>query len=153
LNRQEQIYSIIFKNYFSDWGSMMQVKELLLDKKEPVTIKRHDSIESAMRLLIDNKIGSLIVVDSDAKPIGIVTERDIFHLAFRYRGDMMDMRIGENMSENLVTGSPEDDIDKIADLISINKIRHIPIMENDKLTGIISIRDIVQARVENIIAD
>ncbi|MEE9443264.1 MAG: CBS domain-containing protein [candidate division Zixibacteria bacterium] len=131
----------------------MQIKELLKNKKPPVTIKHRDTIESAMRILIDNKIGSLIVVDADKKPIGIITERDIFHLAFRYRGDMMDMRIGDHMSGNLVMGSPDDDIDKIADLISANKIRHIPIMDNDELTGIISIRDIVQARAESIIAD
>lgn len=137
----------------SDWGTIMQVKDLLQKKKPPVTVKRRDTIELAMRLLIDNKIGSLIVVGKDKKPVGIITERDIFHLAFRYRGDMMDMHIGDNMSGNLVMGSPEDDIDKIAELISVNKIRHIPIMENDMLTGIISIRDIVQARAESLVAD
>ncbi|MFH1700134.1 MAG: CBS domain-containing protein [Candidatus Zixiibacteriota bacterium] len=131
----------------------MQVKDLLQNKTPPITARHRDTIESAMRLLIDNKIGSLIVVDADEKPIGIITERDIFHLAFRYRGDMMDMRVGDFMSENLVLGKPEDDINHIADLISANKIRHIPILDNGELTGVVSIRDIVQARAESTLAD
>lgn len=126
----------------------MKVRQLLKTKKPPVTLKYTRSIEECMRLLIDNKIGSVIVVDENETPIGIITERDIFHLAFRYRGDMMDMRVKEIMSSKLIMGSPDDDLDKIGDLISRNAIRHIPIMEDENLVGIVSIRDIVMNRAD-----
>ena len=89
-----------------------------------------------------------MVTDSNDKPTGIITERDIFHLAFRYRGDMMDMTVGDCMSSRLVMASPEDDIDHAARLMTEKYIRHIPIMnDQNQLCGIVSIGDIVKARL------
>ena len=122
----------------------MKVSELLASKNTPVTIFAEKQLQDAMRLLIDNKIGSLVVVDRDDVPIGIITEHDIFTLAYRFRGDMMDMPVGDNMTKNLVLGTPEDDIKKIADLMLQKHIRHVPITDkSNKLKGIISIRDLV----------
>lgn len=131
----------------------MKVREFVAMKRPPVTIGVKQNVETAMRMLIENKIGSLIVVDTARKPIGIITERDIFHLAFRYRGDMMDIRVKETMSDKLVIGSPDDDIDYIAEMIAENRIRHVPIMENGELVSIISIRDIVTARAEQLMQE
>ncbi|MEZ5360341.1 MAG: CBS domain-containing protein [Candidatus Zixiibacteriota bacterium] len=131
----------------------MKVRELLETKQPPVTLKYNRCIEECMRLLIDNKIGSVIVTDEETRPIGIITERDIFHLAFRYRGDMMDMRVKDIMSSKLIMGTPDDDLDTISEMISKNRIRHIPIMENERLVGIISIRDIVRNRAEQYMMD
>ncbi len=121
----------------------MKVKDVLKTKTAPVTIKIDKHLQDAMRLLIDNKIGSLVVVDHDDSPAGIITEHDIFNLAYRFRGDMMDMPVGDNMSKELILGSPDDDIQKIADMMLDKHIRHIPITNDKKLVGIISIRDLV----------
>jgi CBS domain-containing protein len=87
-----------------------------------------------------------VVVDDEDQPVGIITERDIFHLAFRYRGDMMDMKIGENMSSDLTVAAPEDDLDHVARIMTEKHIRHIPITDDsDRLCGIVSIGDIVKA--------
>lgn len=129
----------------------MKVRKLLETKKPPVTLKHNKCIEQCMRLLIDNKIGSVIVLNEDDHPIGIITERDIFHLAFRYRGDMMDIQVKDIMSSKLIMGTPDDDLDTISDMISKNHIRHIPIMEDEQLVGIVSIRDIVRNRAEQYI--
>jgi CBS domain-containing protein len=75
----------------------MQIKDLLESKPPPVTIRSDQDVPDAMRLLIENQIGSLVVTDEKETPVGIITERDIFHLAFRYRGDMMDMKVGDAM--------------------------------------------------------
>lgn len=123
----------------------MKVKDVLDSQKTPVTIQADKHLQDAMRLLIDNKIGSLVVVDEDDTPTGIITEHDIFTLAYRFRGDMMDMPVGDNMSRELLLGAPDDDIDKIVDIMLKNHIRHIPITDgNKKLIGIISIRDLVK---------
>jgi CBS domain-containing protein len=124
----------------------MRVRDILNSKPPPVTIRANNDMAVAMRLLIDNNIGSLIVIDDDDQPIGIVTERDIFHLAFRYRGDMMDMKVGENMSSDLTVGSPEDGLDHVARIMTEQHIRHIPIIDDaERLCGIVSIGDIVKA--------
>ncbi|MEZ5360549.1 MAG: CBS domain-containing protein [Candidatus Zixiibacteriota bacterium] len=123
----------------------MKVKELLEKKPKPVTIHAEKHLQDAMRLLIDNKIGSLVVVDDTDTPTGIITEHDIFNLAYRFRGDMMDMLVGDNMTKNLILGSPDDDLDKIVGIMLEKHIRHIPITGGDKkLVGIISIRDLVR---------
>lgn len=126
----------------------MLIKELLQTKPPPVTVRAGRDMADAMRLLIDHNIGSLVVTDDQDHPVGIITERDIFHLAFRYRGDMMDMKVGENMTDNLTVGSPEDDIEHIARLMTERHIRHVPIMDQNKqLCGIVSIGDVVKARL------
>ena len=110
----------------------MLIKDLLQAKPPPVTVRANREMTDAMRLLIDNNIGSLIVTDDQDHPIGIITERDIFHLAFRYRGDMMDMKVGENMTDNLTTGKPEDDLEHIARLMTERHIRHLPGLRGDQ---------------------
>ena len=126
----------------------MKVKDILESKPPPVTIRAEQDMSVAMRSLIDNGIGSLVVVDESEQPVGIITEHDIFHLASRYQGDMMDMKVGENMTSRLVLGAPEDAIEKIAQTMLDKKIRHIPIMDhNDNLCGIVSIGDIVRANL------
>ena len=126
----------------------MMVRDILESKPPPVTVNANQYMPDAMRLMIDDHIGSLVVVDDDDNPVGIITERDIFHLAFRYRGDMMDMKVGDNMSSRLILGSPDDDVDNIARMMTEKHIRHIPIVEeNDRLCGIVSIGDIVKARL------
>jgi CBS domain-containing protein len=132
--------------------TIMKIGDLIKSKPAPITINSLKTIQQAMRLLIENKIGSLIVVEDDANPIGIITERDIFHLAFRYRGDMMDMKVVDNMTGRLILGKPEDDIDYVAELLTENRIRHLPVIDdNNELCGIVSIGDILKAKFENIL--
>ena len=126
----------------------MLIKDLLQSKPPPVTVRANRDMADAMRLLLDHNIGSLVVTDEQDQAVGIITERDIFHLAFRYRGDMMDMKVGENMTDNLTVASPEDDLEHIARLMTERRIRHVPIMDQNKqLCGIVSIGDVVKARL------
>lgn len=126
----------------------MIIKQLLESKPSPITIQSNKTVEDAMRLLLENKIGSLVVVDRDDLPKGIITEHDIFNLAHRFRGDMMDMSVRDNMSSDLHTANPEDGIDRVASLMIEKRIRHIPIIDgNNKLRGIISMRDVVKALI------
>ena len=129
----------------------MQVQDILnRTKRTPVTIAPEKSIQDAMSLIDAQKIGSLVVVDDNAAPTGIITERDIFRLALQYNGDMLSMKIGDCMSTNLIVGVPDDDIDYIARIITQNRIRHIPIVEeNGRLCGIVSIGDIVKAKLDD----
>ena len=128
----------------------MKVRDLLAKAdRPPVTISAEKTVGEAMKLLTDHKIGSLIVIDSEGNPAGIITERDIFRIAYKYHGEMMQMKVADHMTSNLIIGLPDDDIDYIAKVITQNRIRHIPIMDKDeKLAGIISIGDIVKAKLD-----
>jgi len=129
----------------------MKVKDLLKLKPPPVTINAGKAVEYAMRLMLENNISSLVIVDDNDQPVSIITERDIFHLAYRFRGDMMDMKVGESRKDKLFVGRPDDDIKQIAKMMTENNIRHVPIMgEDNHLTGVVSIRDIVKTTIEKI---
>ena len=113
-----------------------------------MTISSEATICDAMELMIEKRIGSLIVVDRNDNPIGIITENDIFRLTFRHRGNMMEQSIKDNMSTDLILGVLDDDIEFIAEAMTQNNIQHVPIMdENEQLCGVISIRDIVKAKL------
>lgn len=128
----------------------MKVKDLLGQaKRPPVTITEDKSIHEAMKSLDENKIGSLIVVDAAGNTAGIITERDIFRLALKFKDEFLLMKVGDHMTRDLLIGLPDDDLDYIAQIITQNRIRHIPILdENKKLCGIVSIGDIVKARLD-----
>ena len=127
----------------------MLTKDLLTSKKPPVTIMANRTIRDAMQLLVDHRIGSLVVIDDRGDPIGIITERDVFHLTFKHAGDIMDMKVSESMTTKLVIGLTSDDVDYIAQVMTQNRIRHIPILdERRKLCGLISIGDIVKAKLD-----
>jgi len=128
----------------------MKVKDLLGQAaRTPVTVIGDASIREAMKLLVDNNIGSLIVVDEDGAPVGIITERDIFHLTYQHHGQIMDLKVADHMTTKMLIGLPADEIEYIAQVITQNRVRHIPIIdENKKLSGIVSIGDVVKARLD-----
>ncbi len=127
----------------------MQARELLDNKTAPVTIHQEKPMEYAMRLLTENKIGSLVIIDDNDKPVGIITEHDIMKLAYRFRGDMMDIRVGDHMTGRIQTARPDTDIKDIAKTMIERRFRHMPIIdENENLCGIISIRDIMKASLK-----
>jgi CBS domain-containing protein len=126
----------------------MLVRDLLGAKREPVTIDGEQSVFMAMQSMVENEIGSLIVVNQNDTPIGIITESDIFRLVYYRRGNMPDLPIRENMSTDLILGVLDDDLDFIAQAMIGNSIQHVPIMdESEKLCGVISMRDIVRSRL------
>ena len=128
----------------------MKVKDLLAQATQPPRTARGEiTFREAMKILIENKIGSLIVVDDENSPAGIITERDIFRLGYQFDGDIMSMKIADHMTRELIIGVPEDDIDYIAQVITQKRIRHIPILDkNKKLCGILSIGDILKTKLE-----
>jgi CBS domain-containing protein len=127
----------------------MNVRDLLKAKnREIVTIKPDNTIAEAieaMQMIIDNKIGALPVVDGDELH-GIVSERDMFRAIFDKHEAGMNLKVSEIMTKNIVIGFPNDDVENVLALMTNNRFRHLPIMEDKKLIGIVSIGDVVAAK-------
>ena len=129
----------------------MLVKDVLICKqKELVTALPTTSIRQAMQLLIDNKISSLPVVDENQKLVGIISDKDIFKKIYGTEGDYRIFTVGQLMTTNLIVGLAEDELPYLAGLMTNNRIRHIPIVERDRIIGIISVGDIVKTQMEHI---
>jgi CBS domain-containing protein len=109
-----------------------------------ITCRPEQSIRQALALLAEHNIGALIVVDALGVPAGIVSERDIVREAARDER-LFARTVGEIMTRDLVVGVPEDDLRAVRDTMTERRIRHLPVVADGRLVGIVSIGDIVKA--------
>ena len=133
----------------------MKVSDLLKNKGSGVyTIESHSTMRQSLVNMIENKVGSLVVIDGEHSPVGIITERDILRiLPSREPSEWLNMAVREFMTEDIIIGVPSDDVEYIMALMTENRIRHVPIMLEGKLVGLISIGDIVKSLLKNIKAE
>ncbi len=123
----------------------MKLEEILRNKgHHVVTITETHSVLDAAQVLVDHNIGGLVVTEGE-RPVGIFTERDILRLTARSPGELASIQVGTVMTKELITAGPSDELVDMMDVMTENKIRHLPVLEGDRLAGIISIGDLVNA--------
>jgi CBS domain-containing protein len=128
----------------------MLVKGILESKSQKlITAEPSTTLEKAMEMLILNKIGCLPVLGDDDKLLGIVSDKDIFEKIYETKGEYQSLKLEHVMSADPIVGLPTDEIDYISGIMDKNWIRHVPIVESDKLIGIVSQRDIHRTYVRN----
>lgn len=126
----------------------MKVKGILRDKPETVIcITADKTLLEASQLLAEHNIGAVVVVDHSDTPIGILSERDIVRKLAMVHGEAIDHKVGDVMTEDIIIGFPEDDLSYVTSTMTDKHIRHLPIMEDQKLVGMISIGDVVKAQL------
>ena len=128
----------------------MIVRTILKDKAstEIATTVAGQKIGDAAKLLDQRRIGALVVVDEQRSLAGILSERDIVRGLSRHGMAVMDMRVGDLMTADVLTCAPDDTIDSLMNTMTSNRIRHLPVLDGGKLAGIITIGDVVKARLE-----
>lgn len=123
----------------------MKLEEILRNKgHDVVTITETRSVLDAAQALVDHNIGGLLVTEGDHLA-GILTERDILRVTARSPGELDSIEVGAVMTRELITAKPQDRLTEMMDVMTQNKIRHLPVLEGDRLVGIISIGDLVNA--------
>ena len=129
----------------------MLVKDILnQQKRKIITAGEKTTIKQAMKLMVDNKISCLPVLEDDGKLVGIISDKDIFWKIYETECHIREMTVGEVMTSNLIVGVPEDEVPYIAGVMTENKIRHVPIIQQDRMIGLVSVGDIVKTQMENI---
>ena len=134
----------------------MSIKSILEQKESIVfQIQPDKPLCDCIKLLNEKRIGALMVIDKENNIHGIISERDILRAAFDAEGQMCDMLVKDIMTpkDKLITATTEDKIEAIMKIMTNNKIRHIPIVDNEKLLGIISIGDIVKMLLNDAVTD
>lgn len=129
----------------------MKVRALLDSKgKDIVSIDADSSVEDAIRSMHARKISALMVTDK-GKTVGIFTERDVVrsYIASNAKS-FKDMKVRDFMVSNLIIAVPEDDLNDISAIMVEKNIRHLPVFENNKVVGMLSIRDIIQTQVSKL---
>ena len=123
----------------------MKIREILAKKgKNVITIHPEQTVREAIALLVKHRIGALVVVGQENKPIGIYSERDIIRQAADHEAIFSDL-VGDSMTRDVIIGSPQDDTYSVAATMTEKRFRHLPILEDGELIGIVSIGDILKA--------
>lgn len=129
----------------------MQVKDVLKTKdRDLITIHAEDPILKAMELLLSHKISCLLVIHDDHILDGLISDKDIFREVYQNQTDFKNRKVGEVMTSDLIVGVESDSMDYISGLMTKNRIRHIPIVEEQKLVGLVSIGDVVKSNQKHI---
>lgn len=127
----------------------MKIRDLLRGKGTAVvTIRPEATIHEAVTMLVNHRIGSLVVLDEQRRVMGIITERDILRECAARSDQIKQTRVQDVMTTNLIIGVPDDEISYVMGIMTHNRIRHLPIMDGERLAGIISIGDVVKAQLE-----
>ena len=126
------------------------IESLLLNQRywDIFSVARDSSIEEACRIMDKNRIGALLVYCSDSNDPqdleGIVTERDIIELVARKGKESLKGDVNEIMSKNIISVTPQCNKIDALDLMMENQIRHLAVMDKEKLVGVLSMRDLIK---------
>ena len=111
-------------------------------------IRTTDTVEKAVRELAAHNIGALLVTDRWGRHVGIFSERDLVHGLAQFGETAPDLPVGEFMTADLVTCQLKDRVRKAMELMTTHRIRHLPVMDNGIVVGIVSIGDLVRALID-----
>ena len=119
-------------------------------KREIISINEKKSINDAIQLFSKNKIGALPVINNQMKLCGIISERDIINVISENKSINFSLSLIDSiMTAKVITCDKNTKSNVLMEIMTTNKIRHIPILENNLLIGIVSIGDVVQRLLQN----
>jgi CBS domain-containing protein len=126
----------------------MQVRHILGQKgRDVVTVASDATLSEAARLLARKRIGALVVRERDGTLKGILSERDIVRAVAEASVAALAQSVAKHMTQAIETCSESDSIEDLMELMTHRRFRHVPVMEDDRLTGIVSIGDVVKTRI------
>jgi CBS domain-containing protein len=130
----------------------MQVHQILRSKPKAsvITVMPGASVADAARLLAERRIGAVIVSHDGQTPDGILSERDIVRDLGRRGVICLEDKVDNLMTRNLITCAPSDSADSVLEKMTAGRFRHMPVMDDGRMIGIISIGDVVAARISEL---
>lgn len=129
----------------------MTVKSILAQKGSDVaTIAPTATVAEAAAILAERKIGALVITGAGGRIAGIVSERDIVAALAKHGAAVLQLPLTDVMTRKVVTCEPNDAVSEIMELMTGGKFRHLPVLDSERLAGIISIGDVVKLRLSEL---
>jgi CBS domain-containing protein len=127
----------------------MSVSALLGGKgHEVTTVRTTEKVSAAVTKLNEERIGALVVLDRWGKLAGMFSERDVIHALAQDGAKALDYEVHELMTPDVTTCGPGDRIEAVMALMTAHRVRHLPVMEGERLIGLVSIGDLVKYRLD-----
>lgn len=132
----------------------MRVRDLLSSKgKDVVSMEVDSTVEDAIHSMNARKISAMMVTQN-GKPVGIFTERDVVKCYVANEGKSFhDVLLQDAMSTDLIVAAPDEEIANVMSIMIQQGIRHLPVTENGKITGMLSIRDVIHSQIGKLKAE
>ncbi|MCX8557315.1 CBS domain-containing protein [Mycobacterium sp. SMC-16] len=128
----------------------MRIADVLSNKGAAVaTIAPETTVSQLLASLAALNIGAMVVVGADGLA-GIVSERDVVRELHKRGGGLLGQPVSEIMTTVLATCTPQDTVDHLVVLMTQNRVRHVPVLDDGRLAGIVSIGDVVKTRMEEL---
>jgi len=128
----------------------MRIADVLRNKGASVaTITPETSVSGLLTELTVHNIGAMVVMSPDGL-VGIVSERDVVRKLHELGAEILRRPVSEIMTTLVATCAPSDSVDSLSALMTKNRVRHVPVMDNGRLAGIVSIGDVVKTRMEQL---
>jgi CBS domain-containing protein len=131
----------------------MNVKAILATKKmggDIISIEPTADLATAAKLLSKHRIGSVVILGAGERLVGILSERDIVRAVSEQGADALALPVGQVMTRDVATCGEDDTVASIMERMTAGRFRHMPVVANGRLVGLISIGDVVKQRVEEV---
>ena len=126
----------------------MQISTILAKKGSTVfTVKPDQTVREAVALLVDQRIGAVVVVEVTGRPVGIVSERDVVRELAKNE-NVLNEPVSRVMTSDVIIARPGDDTKAVSKTMTVKRFRHLPVMDHHELVGIVSIGDVVKAQLD-----
>jgi CBS domain-containing protein len=122
----------------------------LLERKGKlaVTIPESATLTAAIQTMREHRVGAVVIPSDSGAPIGILSERDIVRYYAEGKRDFDSMQVKDYMTMEVVLGHPDDVVDDIMAIMTEKRFRHLPVVDEGKIIGVISLGDLVKCKLE-----
>jgi len=128
----------------------MLISDILRRKgSDVITIPSDATVPELIAKLAEHKVGALVVVE-DRRTVGIVSERDVVRRLHRAGAGVLELPVSELMTADVISCAPTDSVDEIGAAMTERRIRHMPVLSGGELAGIVTIGDVVAARIADL---
>ncbi|MCC5994740.1 MAG: CBS domain-containing protein [Oceanicaulis sp.] len=126
----------------------MTAARILAHKGDEVfTVSPDDTLEEATRFLRERRVGAAVALDGQGRPIGVFSERDLVRAVAEQGAGALTQSVASVMTRALITASPGADVDELMGLMTDRRVRHVIIMEDGRMAGLVSIGDVVKRKI------
>lgn len=131
----------------------MRIADIVRGKGSQVaTVGRHTTVDQLVATLGEHNIGAAVVTEGESV-VGIVSERDVVRRLRDLGDQLLAARVERIMTADVFTCRPDDTVDELAELMTERRIRHVPVLQDGRLVGIVSIGDVVKSRISQLVSD
>jgi CBS domain-containing protein len=131
----------------------MNITDILRYKgADVVTIAPSDTVTTLLNMLAEHNVGALLAVEG-GNVVGIVSERDVVRRIAEQGAALLDSTVDQIMTSVVVSATSKDSVDKVAEMMTERRVRHMPVIDDGVLVGIVSIGDVVSSRIRQLEKD